>query len=695
MNEGRPGLPLLLEVGTEEIPARFFSTFPEHARSVAESVLNENRIEFTGLRCIATPRRFALFATITNPMQRTAITETLGPPARIAFGPDGSPTKAAAGFARSQSVNVEDLQVKGTDRGEYVVAVRETKGQRVSKILPLVLPALITSLHFPKSMRWGHHTMRFARPIRWVLCLLGSSVVRFQLDGIRSSAVTYGHRLLTPGRIPIGKPGEYERVLRTRFVIVDQSERKKLIENQLASIERETGEQVLKDESLLNHVNFLVEHPHAVRCEFPEKYLGLPPELLVTVMRDHQKYFSMRKSNGDMSSSFVVISNTARKNERVVREGAEKVIRARFEDARFYYTEDVTISLAARIESLKGITFHEKLGSLHAKVQRVTAVASGLCSLAAPAVREHAVRAAELSKSDLTTGVVREFPELQGIIGHYYALAEGLPREVALAIREHYKPLNASDTIPSTDAGRILSISDKVDNVVSFFSVGLIPSGSEDPYALRRQAQGIVQILLAVPLPLSLRQLLETAALTLGSPQTDFMEAVQAFFRQRVEFALLSADITEDVVRSIETEMLDAHLSLLAEKARAIRRFKHDNTFDRFLVAIKRVKNILPPSPPEEIDASSLSSDAERDLLGTAQRVSSSVKGLLESHDFSSALDELKAISHDIHAFFDSVLVMDKDEKVRNARLALLNMVWGIARSICDFSQIAESPRLQ
>lgn len=695
MNEGRAGLPFLLEVGTEEIPARFFGTFPEQARSLATDILSENRIEFTGLRCIATPRRFAILATVTNPVQKTAVTETVGPPAQIAFDPDGSPTKAAIGFARSQSVSVQDLQIRETDRGAYVVAIRETRGEKVSKVLPSVVPTLITSLHFPKSMRWGYHNLRFARPIRWVLCLLGSSVVRFQIDGLRSSTYTYGHRLLAPGKISISRPGEYERALRTRFVVVDHKERKKGIENQLAAIEAEAGEKVLQDEDLLNHVNFLVEHPHAVLCEFPKKYLNLPPELLVTVMRDHQKYFAMSKPNGEMSSSYVVISNTARKNEHIVREGAEKVIRARFEDARFYYKEDVATSLDARVESLRGITFHEKLGSLHAKVRRVTAVASQLCTTAAPALRNHVVRAAELSKSDLTTGVVREFPELQGIIGYYYALAEGLPREVAVAIQEHYKPLNSSDTIPSTDAGRVLSIADKVDSVVSFFSVGLVPSGSEDPYALRRQAQGVVQILLAVPLKISLRDLLDIAALTLGSMQTDYREAAQSFFLQRVAFALLSEGIPEDVIRSIEPEMLDTHLSLLASKAQAIKRVKHDEVFNQFLVAIKRVKNILPPAPPEEFSISRLSTEAEKDLLTVTRRVSSSVQGLVDAGDFERAFDELKTISHAIHVFFDSVLVMDKDEETRNARLGLLDMVWRSARIICDFSQLAESPHQQ
>ncbi|MGE5894619.1 MAG: glycine--tRNA ligase subunit beta [bacterium] len=692
MKKDKP-TPFLLEIGTEEIPARFFITLPDMIQNNTAAAFEKNRIAFTGIRCFATPRRIAVTANILNAVQKTDISEIIGPPSRVAFDAQGKPTKAAEGFARTQGVRVSDLQIKRTERGDYIAAVKETKGEKVSKVLPVIVPDIIRSLHFPKAMRWGYHTLRFARPIQWLLCLYGEAVVKFEMDGIKSGSFTYGHRLLAPGKRTVRKPSEYVKSLKRVMVIADHKTRRELIEKAIHAVAKKSNLMPVHDEALLGHVNFLVEHPHAVRCEFPEEYLQLPPELLITVMKDHQKYFALTRKDGRIVNSFVVISNTNRTHEKAVREGAEKVIRARFEDAKFYYTEDTRTTLSERLEILKGITFHEKIGTVFEKVKRIKALAVEIASLTVPGKKDLVERSAELCKSDLTTGVVREFPELQGIIGSYYALKEGLPAEVGLAIREHYKPLNTGDSIPSSDEGRVLSIADKIDNIVAFFSAGIIPSGSEDPFALRRQAQGIVQILLAHPYPVTPEELLQRAAGNIGAAGRAVIPVIETFILQRIEFSLTSDGFAEDIVKSLLGDALGNRLSLLPAKAKAISAFKREKEASRFLAAIKRVKNILPSSQPADIDTALFSDTAENDLFDAVTKVSASVRDRLNNDQFPGALAELGTLVDPINRFFDSVLVMDKDERIKKNRLALLSLVWNAARTVCDFSLLAENPQ--
>ncbi len=682
--------PFLLEIGTEEIPARFFDIVLPLLEKNTVDTFEKNRIEHSDIRCIATPRRIALIVNILSPEQKSVVTEVTGPPVKAAFDENNNPTRAAEGFARSQGVTVNELKTKRTDRGDYIAVIKEIKGEKVSKVLPDIVPEIIHSLHFPKSMRWGYHSIRFARPIRWLLCLLGSSAVRFEIDSIKSGSFTWGHRLLANRRVKIEHPGNYESSLKKHSVIVDQHKRKELIRKGIENLAKKTGTKHIKDEELLDTVNYLVEYPYAVLCGFPEEYLMLPDELLITVMKDHQKYFALTNKKGDLVNSFAVISNNNSKIASTVRAGAEKVIKARFEDAKFYYTEDIKTTLERRLDELKRVTYHEKIGTIFEKVERIRSVSSEICDMIKPDIKDNVSLVSRTCKSDLTTGVVREFPELQGIIGYYYALHEKLSKEVAVAIKEHYKPTHSGDTIPSSEEGKIVSVADKIDSVCAFFSEGITPTGSEDPYALRRQAQGIVQILMSSSYPISLRDLIKMSMNALNVEKDDFIKVVSAFFVQRIEFALTTYGYKEDEVKSVLHESLVLPLHVLIDKLRAVSKFKRSSLYNDFLLAIKRARNILPESLSGKIDEGFLSQNAEIDLYKKMDTISGKINTTIAQQDFEEALNEMLKITESINRFFDEVLVMDKDENVKKNRLALLKKVWDTSVKICDFSMLSE-----
>ncbi len=683
--------PFLLEIGTEEIPARFFRTAIQDLQRHTADIFEKNRIAFSDVECLATPRRIMIRANILDPLQKSIISEVTGPPVKSAFDGNNNPTKAAEGFARSQGIKVSDLDRKKTDRGEYIVAVKEETGEKVSKVLPSVMPLIIRSLHFPKAMRWGTHAIRFARPIQWLLCLYGGSVVRFEIDGIKSAPYTRGHRLLANKKVRIQSPAVYEKELKSLSVIVDQIKRRDLIEKGIEQIAKKSSTRYIKDDELLNTVNFLVEYPYAVKCSFPEEYLALPDELLITVMKDHQKYFALTDKKGNLVNSFVVISNNNSSISTTVRAGAEKVIKARFEDARFYYNDDIKHSLRQRADQLKDITFHEKIGTIAEKVGRIRNIALEIRTETSPSLKDNISLAAELCKADLITGVVREFPELQGVIGYYYALHEKLAPEIAVAIKEHYKPLNARDTVPSTDEGKIISLADKIDSIVSFIAKDMVPTGSEDPYALRRQAQGIVQILLSTPYPLSINDLIACAASELNISNTEILSQMGTFIAQRIEFALSSLEYGDDVIKSVIHESLDRPLHVILEKVAAISAFKKSEQYSDFVFSMKRIRNILPVNPPSSIEKDLLKEKAELDLYASHEGMKEDIAKNIVSDNIKAALNTIVRITKPINAFFDEVLVMDKDERIKANRIALLQSIWNSAMIICDFSKLSET----
>ncbi|MBF0520977.1 MAG: glycine--tRNA ligase subunit beta, partial [Nitrospirae bacterium] len=596
---------LLLETGVEEVPAGFLPVALKQLKALAEKSLTEAAIAFSDINTYATPRRLTLIVTGVNPHQEGRTRELLGPPVKVAYGETGVPTKAAIAFAASNGIPVEKLEVRTKGKGQYVCAVIEEPGVAVKEIIGTIFIKIISALTFTKMMRWGDLDTRFVRPVQWLTALYGNEPVVFDFAGIRSSDKTYGHRFLSQGEIPCNGVSGYIELLRKNFVIVDQNERKEMIKTQLTDIAAQNGAFLHEDQSLLDTVTYLVEYPVAVIAEFSaERFLTLPPELLVSVMRDHQKYFALTDKDGKLINKFVVISNTTNDNAAVVRAGAERVIKARLDDAKFYYETDLKTPLIDLSNKLIGIVHHESIGTMYQKTNRMypfaTSLADKLANNKPPGVADpfpdNAVieRAVKLSKTDLLTGMVREFPELQGITGTRLAALNGEHTEVSKALSEQYLPRFYGDEIPQTVTGIILSLSDKIDNIVSFFSAKLIPSGSEDPYALRRQGLGIIAILLKTEYRISLKEIF-TDAIRLNNFDASLVKVIEGFFRQRIE-ALLTTTMgySYDTVSAAVEDFFAIPVIYLINKLDALKDFKTLDGYEEFLHAIKRVYNIIP-----------------------------------------------------------------------------------------------------
>lgn len=684
---------LLLEIGTEEIPARFLPFGIQKLKENTESILREDYIKFSEIKTSATPRRLAMIANGIPFMQEDRVREVFGPAKKAAFDEKGNPTKAAVGFATSQGVKVESLVVKKRDRGEYVVAVIEEKGIAVKDLLPEVLKKIVLSMHFPKSMRWGNGSLRFVRPIHWVLALFDSKTITFEIDGIKSSNLTRGHRFLSPGAFQITEIPAYINLLENNYVILDHEVRKRLIIDRAKKLSAVVGGKPVEDEELLSTVTHLVEYPVPVIGSFPEEYLKLPEELLITVMKSHQKYFAVEDEDSNLINHFIVISNTREENAEAVRVGAERVIKARFEDAKFYYEDDRKRRLADRIDDLKKVTYQERLGSLYDKVKRIASIADFLGDKLIPLKKERLGRASWLSKTDLITGVVREFPELQGLMGKYYAMHDGEDKEVADALVEQYLPAYSGDRLPETEVGALLSLADKIDNIASFFSIGLTPTGSEDPFALRRQALAVIAIIIERGYSITLKEVVDKAIETLahlkGSKEGG--ENILLFFEQRLEPLFLSQGYTLDAIQSIISLSRTVPLKEIKGRLDAIQRFKEDIEYNDFLIAIRRVNNIIPKTELPALNPGLLSEESEEKLYEKLNVIKSDVEGLLTEHKYYDAVRVLSSLTNAINNFFDNVLVMDDREEVKLNRLALLKGVWTTASSIADFSKLAEN----
>ncbi len=677
----------LIEIGVEEVPARFLLPGITMLRENALSLLQKYLIEFSDIKPYATPRRFALFIHGLSDKQKDIEKEIWGPPKKIAFDENGAPTKTLIGFCSAQGIDLKDIEIKKKDKGEYVVATVKEKGQPVKDLLGRFSIELINSLNFPKSMRWADHSIRFVRPIRWLLALFDSEVVDFEIDGIRSDRYSFGHRFLSKNKLTINHPDEYMDKIASAFVIADQEKRKELIVRQMKKIADTLSLRIHEDEELLEHVTNLVEYPVAVMGTFPEEYLSLPPELLITVMRDHQKYFALYSEKG-LTNRFILISNTSEENNPVVRAGAERVIRARFEDARFYLNEDRKKKLFERVEELKKVVYHEKLGSLYEKTERIRAIADFLAEKLPFTRKEIVDRAALLSKADLITGAVREFPELQGIMGYYYALYDGESGDVAIAIKEHYLPRKSGDMNPTTHEGAILSIADKIDNIISFFSLGLEPTGSEDPFALRRQAIAIISILRERNYELTIEELVLKASKELKNLDVP-LQRVITFIKQRFEVILEAEGYSPELIASLSSYLSILPVGEVIERLKALEDFKKESFYPEFILAAKRVFNILSKSynPEPFIDETLFVTEQERSLFKKTKELESGIKKVLGKKDFSSSLRILASLVPEINRFFDNVLVMDKDEKVKNNRLNLLSHIWKVMLLMADFSR--------
>jgi glycyl-tRNA synthetase beta chain len=684
-------LQLLLEIGTEEIPARFFSGAIRNLKENASAILQENHIDFSDVTTYATPRRLVLIVSGLPYQQASSVREIFGPPKRVAFLEGGNPTEAAVKFANSQGIDVENLIVKKKDKGEYVVAVVKEEGLAVKDLLPEVLKRIVLSIRFPKTMRWGDGSMRFARPIHWLLAMFGKDAIRFQLDGMESGSITWGHRFLSPARFQIKNISDFKTLLENSFVIVDQEKRRNIILEGIRKLAASVRGRPIENDDLIETVNYLVEYPFPVLCSFHKEYLELPKELLVTVMKDHQKFFAVEDEEGRLVNYFIVISNTKKENEQTVRIGAERVIRARFEDAKFYFGEDRKRTLNERVAELRKVIFQERLGSLYEKTERIVSIAEFLSERLTPMVKEKFLRACRLSKTDLLTGIIREFTELQGIMGKYYALHDGEDMEIAAALEEQYLPRHSGGELPHTEIGALLSIADKIDNVASFFSLGLIPTGSEDPFALRRQALGIIAIILDKGYDIPLKDLIDRALRNLSGlfPLPEKIdEKIFQFFEQRFDAVFSEKGYDSDLIQSVLFMTPDQTLKNVEGRLDALKRFREGKDYNRFLLAIKRVYNILPKKEVPAVEAHLLVEEAEKSLKERVDSIKPDLLGLLGEKRYDDAINLLASLTDPVNQFFDRVLVMDKREEIKQNRLALLKEVWNTALTVTDFSKL-------
>jgi glycyl-tRNA synthetase beta chain len=681
----------LLEIGTEEIPSGFINPAIEKMKELFSALLLAGRVASHGeLKAFGTPRRLVLYVPDMDERQADNSREVVGPPKKVAFDASGNPTKAAMVFAEKNGVLVTALTVKSTEKGEYLVAQLDEKGGSTAEWLRQVLPGFILSIPFQKTMRWMDKDIRFARPIHWVLALWGGSVVDFDLSGIRSSHLSRGHRFMSPGAFLVRDFKSYSAQLEPNFVVIDPEVRKQRIIKQTRELANSMNGTVLDDPSLVEEVANLVEYPVAVMGTFNKDYLRVPKEVLITAMREHQRYFSVVDGSGNLLPCFITISNTRAEDMEIVRAGNERVLAARLSDAAYFFDHDVKQPLADRIEGLKKVTYQEKLGSVYDKTVRVKALSGYLADLFS-ANKKSAQRAAELCKADLITGVVGEFPKLQGVMGRHYAISSGEDRRVADAILEHYLPRYTGDKLPDSLEGVCVGIADRIDTITGCFSVGLVPSGSEDPYGLRRQSVAILNMLLDRGLRLSLMDLVAQACRGFGFNEKDKVALdTLDFLRQRLAGMLASEGLRSDVVDAALSVGFDDPL-IAREKVRALDALRTSEDYQPLVTALKRAGNILPKGFTGEVNESLLQQDAEKNLNAAFMEIRDRVVEKTAKLDFRGALADIASLRKPVDAFFDTVMVMDKNAAVKENRLALLSGITGLFSRIADFSRLVLS----
>ena len=717
---------LLFEIGTEEIPAKFMPGILAQLKELAEKKMDELRIPYEAVKVYGTPRRMTFIADGVAEHQADSTIEAKGPSVKIAFK-DGEATKAAQGFARGQGVDVEDLEV----RGEYVYAVKHLAGQEVEDLLPGLLHDILTSLSFPKTMRWADHDFRFVRPIRWLVALFGDDVIPVEITGVKSGKFSRGHRFLrpalvegakaveslddakellekavsavkntvssavnkTPGAVEIPCAEAYEEILKDNFVMVDQDARRELIRQQVIDLAIEEGGHAEIDEDLLEEVNYLVEWPTALCGSFEERFLPLPKECIITPMREHQRYFPVLKEDGSLLNKFITVRNGGKEHLDVVAHGNERVLRARLSDAEFFFNEDRKQPLEARLAKLTTVSFQEGLGNMNDKSQRLVKAADMIAfGLNSKVDREKLARTALLCKTDLVTGMVVEFTELQGVMGREYALLDGEAPEVAKGIYEHYLPRFAGDELPATDIGRIVGIADKLDNIVATFSRGLAPTGSQDPYALRRQALGIINILIDGNYHVSMIKLIAGVAYLLNIPSEKTKEVIMPvmdFFKQRLKNMLLDQGIRYDVVDAVLADDRNDDIADLAARAQALNAFVATEEAPALIQAATRVANLCKKIEQETaINTNLFQNPAEGELHKAVTELNNEMLLATVQFNYAAVLQTACKLVAPVNKFFDDVMVMDNDEQIKNNRLALLSAVKDITHAVGDLSCI-------
>lgn len=708
---------LLFEIGTEEIPAKFMPGILKQLKELAAAKMQELRIPFEDITVYGTPRRMAFIAGGVAETQADVVVEAKGPSVKIAYV-SGAPSKAAQGFARGQGVDVKDLVV----RDNYVYAVKHLAGQPVVELLPGLLMDILTSLSFPKTMRWADYEFRFVRPIRWMVALFGDQIIPVEICGVKSGKFSMGHRFMqqslkaaaesqgllsaalskvgnkvysalagVKGAVEISSAGDYKKVMYDNFVMVDQDERRALILQQIKDLAAQNGGEAEINADLLEEVNYLVEWPTALCGKFEEKFLSLPKECIITPMREHQRYFPVLDEDGNLLNKFITVRNGGSEHLDIVTHGNERVLRARLSDAEFFFNEDRATKLEDRLEKLKTVSFQEGLGNMYDKSERLVKMAEMLrFAINTPVDEEELRRCALLCKTDLVTGMVIEFTELQGVMGREYALLDGEKPEVATGIFEHYLPRFAGDALPATTIGRIVGIGDKLDNICATFSRGLAPTGSQDPYALRRQALGVINILLDANYHISLAKIIAGTLYLLDIKPEEtgkLVPQIMEFFKQRLRNLLMDQGIRYDVIDAVFADKRNDDVVDLAARCKALAAYVEAGNAEPLVQVSVRVSNLCKKIEKEVAISGALFKDeSENKLHEVVAAVSKEIIPEIVLYDYAAVLKAGEKVIEPVNTFFDNVMVMDEDENVKNNRLAMLEEVRGIVNAVGDLS---------
>ncbi|PID99962.1 MAG: glycine--tRNA ligase subunit beta [Thiothrix nivea] len=679
----------LVEIGTEELPPKALKTLSEAFTKGIHDGLKEAGLEAAGIISYATPRRLAVWIQQTPVRQEDQVVERKGPAVKAAFDADGNPTRAAQGFARSCGVEVADLQQQITDKGTWLLFRQQQQGRQTADLLPEIVNQSLAALPIPKRMRWGDGDVEFVRPVHWVVMLAGTEVIDCEILGMKAGRDSRGHRFHAPQAVRIESPASYAEQLKAAYVSAKFSDRREMIRENVGKVAAELGGQAIMPESLLEEVSALVEWPVAIAGQFEEQFLEVPQEALIYTMQGDQKYFGLTDSDGKLMPNFITISNISSKDPSKVSEGNERVIRPRFSDAAFFWEQDKKHSMASRREQLKLVVFQQKLGTLYDKSERVSKLAAEIAKQL-DADETLAIRAAQLAKCDLITNMVFEFTDLQGIMGRYYALHDGEDAEVAAAMEEQYLPRYAGDELPATATGRILALAERIDTLAGIFGIGQKPTGTKDPFALRRAALGVLRIMIEEKLPLDLADLLDKAAANLTEQlgkKPDITEAL-AYSLERLRAyyhdQAIGTELVDAVAELNPTRPLD-----FDRRVKAVAKFRQLTAAESLAAANKRIGNILrkvEDDIPETVTVSLLQEAAEKALAAAVSEQQDKVMPLFASGDYEAALLSLAELREPVDRFFDEVMVMVDDEALKKNRLALLNQLRDLFLRVADLS---------
>ncbi len=687
---------LFLEIGSEEIPAGFIGPALENLAKGMSEKLAQQDLHYESIQTAATPRRLAICVKGLVSQQPDREDEFLGPAKKAAFDGDNNPTKAAIGFARSKGAAVEDLKVVNTPKGEYVMLLRQSKGKKTEKLLPEILQDLIKNLPFPKSMRWGDGHISFARPIHWLLSLYDGKLLDVRVGDIKSSTSTRGHRFMaSAAAIEVEDFAHYVDVMRQNNVLVDPAERRQGVINEIKRAAAEqsgmAGAQILEDEELIDTVTNLVEYPCGVCGTFEERFLELPEDVLITAMREHQKYFCVTGEDGRLLANFVAVNNTRVPDEKLAAVGHQRVLRARLEDAFFFFKDDRNRKLADRVNDLSGIIFQAKLGTMLEKTERVTILAGILAQKLAPEFKDMAERGATLAKADLLTAMVNEFPSLQGVMGRDYALLDNELPEVATAILEHYLPVRAGGDLPKEIPGALVGMADRLDTIIGCFGIGQVPTGTADPFGLRRLALGFLHIVESHGFTLSLSEAVESALELYGNKLTEEGAAAKNksidFIKGRFVNDLIGRGVPGSAVEAVTSVAFDDVVDCHA-KIDALAAIRDQPAFTVLAAAFKRVMNIIKGNNETKVKVELLQEDAERNLYEAFEKVKNESKPFLQAKEYGKALDIILRMKEPVDVFFDEVMVMTEEADLKKNRLNLLTAISGLFLQVGDFSKM-------